>query len=101
MKTLAIFVISDRHMEYVFPLAQAAHREGVMVRVHLLGSGVRLVRQEAFGQLAALARISICSESAQFFEPDGQLAQAELQEKFVPAGEMARILRQCDRHLFI
>lgn len=100
MKTLAIFVISDRHMEYVFPLAQAAHREGVMVRVHLLGSGVRLVRQKAFDRLTALARISICSESAQFFELDGQLAEED-QEKFVPAGEMARILRQCDRHLFI
>ena len=100
MKTLAIFVISDRHLEYVFPLAQAANREGLTVCVHLLGSGVRLVRQDAFDQLAALARISICSESAEFFEVDRQLAQ-ERQEKLVPAGEMARILRRCDRHLFI
>ncbi len=100
MKTLGIFVISDRHMEYVFPLAQAALREGLMVCVHLLGSGVRLVRQEAFDRLAALARISICSESAEFFQVDRQLAE-ERQGKIVPAGEMARILRSCDRHLFI
>lgn len=100
METLGIFVISDRHLEYVFPLAQAAQREGVRVCIHLLGSGVRLVRQEAFEQLAAFACISICSESAEFFEVDCQLAQ-ERQEKLVPAGEMARILRRCDRHLFI
>ncbi|MBI5550365.1 MAG: hypothetical protein HY911_02580 [Desulfobacterales bacterium] len=100
MKTLGIFVISDRHVEYVFALAQAAHLEGLMVCVHLLGSGVRLVRQAAFGQLAALARISICSESAEFFQVDRQLAK-ERQGQIVPAGEMARILRRCDRHLFI
>ncbi|MBI5062690.1 MAG: hypothetical protein HZB87_04265 [Desulfatitalea sp.] len=100
MKTLGIFVTSDCHLEYVFPLAQAANREGLAVCVHLLGTGVRLVRQEAFDRLSTLACISICCESAEFFKVDGQLAK-ERQEQLVPAGELARILRRCDRHLFI
>ncbi len=100
MKTLGIFVISDRHLEYVFPLAQAANREGLAVCIHLLGPGVHLVRQEAFDQLPDLARISICSESAEYFKvncllpPEGRAA-------LVPAGDMARIIRMCDRQLFI
>lgn len=100
MKTLGIFVISDRHLEYIFPLAYAANREGLTVCIHLLGAGVNLVRREAFAELADLARISICSESAESFKVMRRLAQ-EQKEALVPAGEMARIIRRCDRHLFI
>lgn len=100
MKTLGIFVVSDAHLEYVVPLAQAAVREGLTVCVHLMGSGVRLVQQDAIDQLAPLAHISICSESAGFFKVDRELSQ-DRPKTLVTPGEMARMLRRCDRHLFI
>jgi hypothetical protein len=100
MKTLGIFITSDRHPEYALPLAKAARDQGLKVCIHFSGSGVRLVRRMDIDQLAAFAEISVCRESAAFFQVDHQLTDAR-RRTLVPSGRMAQIMRMCDRQLFI
>jgi predicted peroxiredoxin len=100
MKTLGIFITSDRYPEYALSLARAASDQGLMVRIHFTGSGVRLVRHNYFDQLTAFAEISVCRESAAIFQVDHQLAN-ERRRALVPSRRMAQIIRTCDRHLFI
>lgn len=100
MKTLGIFITSDRYPDYALALAQAARNQGLMVRIHLSGSGVRLVLRTDFDQLEAMAQISVCRESANVFHVD-HLFERRREQALVPARQMARIVSTCDRHLFL
>ena len=100
MKTLGIFVGSDRFPEYFRNLAAAAGEKGLNVRLHFFGSGVRLVPGTAFDKLPESLRVTICLESAVKMLPDagpGTVWHAWL----VPPEHMTRIIQDCDRHLFI
>ncbi len=101
MKTLGIFITSDRFPEYVIALAQAARNQGLTVRIHFTGSGVRLVQRAEFDRLVMLAHhVSVCSESAASLQVDGQF-KIRRPRILVPSKRMARIIGTCDRHLFI
>ena len=100
VKNLGIFITSDRFPEYALPLAQAASRRGLMVRVHLTGPGVRLVQEAGFEQLAALGAVSICRESATRFLGVDYIENL-LPGLLVPPHHMAWIIQACERHLFI
>ena len=99
-KNLGIFITSDRFSDYAVPLARAARKRGLMVRIHLTGPGVHLVRDAGFEELTVLGSVSICRESAAKFLvidhienlPPGLL---------VPPHHLAWILRKCYRHLFL
>lgn len=100
MKTLGIFILSDRHPDYLLPLASAAGAKGMATHLHFAGSGVRLVPGMDFDRFPALTRMTICSDSARSYQVDGHL-DARFRQWVVPAEWIARIVRQCDSHLFI
>lgn len=100
MKTLGIFVGSDRFPEYFRALVGAAGEKGLNVHLHFFGSGVRLVPGIEFEQLPGSLRVTICRESAVKLQLDtGSKTPWHLW--LVPPEQMARIIRECDRHLFI
>ena len=99
MKTLGIFITSDQYQEYAAALARAARRQGLTVRMHFTGSGVRLIERPEFEQLAALAHhSSICRESAAWFQVEDRIQGPQT---LPPFRQMAGIIRMCDRYLFI
>jgi hypothetical protein len=100
MKTLGIFVGTDRFPDYLQALAEAAGERGLNVRLHFFGSGVRLVPGTEFDRLPDASKVTICRESAAGLHLDGE-PQAPWRRWLVPPGHMARILKMCDRHLFI
>jgi hypothetical protein len=100
MKTLGIFVGSDRFPEYFQSLAGAAEAKGLNVHLHFFGSGVRLIPVIEFDQLPASSRVTICRESAAGLELDAG-PDAPWRRWLVPPEQMARIIQVCDRHLFI
>jgi hypothetical protein len=100
MKTLGIFVGSDRFPEYFRALAMAAGNKGLNVHLHFFGPGVRLVPGIKFDQLPESSQVTICRESAAKLELDAG-PDARWRRWLVPPEQMARIIRVCDRHLFI
>jgi hypothetical protein len=100
MKIFGIFIISDRHPDYLWPLARAARGKGLITHIHFAGSGVRLVPGADFNLLPASTQITICRQSVELFQVDRQL-EARWSNWLVPSDQLARLIRQCDRHLFI
>ena len=100
MDTLGIFITSDHYPDYLWALASAARDKGLRVRIHFSGSGVRLIRTADLNQLPVWAQITVCRESAVLFQVERQL-EAHRPQWLVPSGRMARLIRECDRHLFI
>ena len=100
MGTLGIFITSDHYPDYLWALASAARDKGLMVHIHFSGSGVRLVSADDLNQLPSWAQITVCQESAALFQVDRHL-QAHRPQWLVESGRMARLIRECDRHLFI
>lgn len=100
MKTLGIFIGSDRFPEYFRDLAAAAEAKGLNVHLHFFGSGVRLVPGTEFDKFPESLRITICRESAVKLLPVGGPG-TPWHPWLVPPEHMACIIRECDRHLFI
>jgi hypothetical protein len=100
MKTLGIFVGSDRFPEYFRDLAAAAGDRGHNVHLHFFGSGVRLVPGIEFGRLPANSMVTICRESVARLQLDAG-PKVPWRRWVVSPGQMARIIRACDRHVFI
>jgi hypothetical protein len=100
MKTLGIFIGSDRFPEYFRDLAAAAGDRGLKVHLHFFETGVRLVPEIEIDRLPATSKITICSESAVRQQLDAG-ANVPWRSWLVPADRMARIIRACDRHVFI
>jgi hypothetical protein len=100
MKTLGIFILSDHHPDYLWPMVRAARSKGMITHIHFAGSGVRLVPGADFNLLPASTQITICRQSVELFQVDRRL-EARLSHWLVPADQLARLIRQCDRHLFI
>lgn len=100
MDSLGIFITSDHHPDYLWPLARAAREKGLTVHLHFSGSGVRLVHPVDSNQWSAWAQITVCRESAALFQVQRRL-EAHRPQWLVPSGRMARLIRECDRHLFL
>ena len=100
MDTLGIFVTSDRYPDYWWALARAAGAKGLMVHLHFSGSGVRLIPTTDLNELSVWARITVCRESAALFQVDRSI-KSHRSQWLVPSSRIARLIRECDRHLFI
>jgi len=100
MKTLGIFVTSDRFPDYALLLARAAIERGLRVWIHLSGSAVRLIGRAEFKTLAAADQVKICRRSAALFEMEERL-EIQRPDLLVPPQQMGRMIAMCDRHLFL
>ncbi|MEE8415855.1 MAG: hypothetical protein V3S05_06250 [Desulfobacterales bacterium] len=62
-ETLGILVSSDRHLDYIIKLTEAAHAKGKEVLIFFTGNGVLLTQSPEFEQLAGKAKMSLCDVS--------------------------------------
>ena len=62
-ETLGIFVSSDRHLDYIIKLTEAAHAKGKKVLIFFTGNGVLLTQSPEFEKLAGKAKMSLCDVS--------------------------------------
>jgi hypothetical protein len=60
---LGILVSSDRHLDYVNKLTNAAHEKGKDVYIFFTGKGVLLTQTPEFTQLVGKAKMSLCDVS--------------------------------------
>lgn len=100
MANLGILITTDGHAAYAREIVRAACDKGHGVRIHLIGSGVKIVTDAVFKPLGDWAQVTICRHSAE------QLGLAENIEQRYPhmltADQgMADIIVGCDRHLVL
>ena len=60
---LGILVSSDKHLEYVVNLTDAAHDKGKEVEIFFTGKGVLLTQSPDFTRLVGKAKMSLCDVS--------------------------------------
>jgi hypothetical protein len=100
VKTLGLLVTSDRFPDYVVHMVRAAHAKGLLVRIHMTGSAVRLMHHPEVAALAPIANISICRRSAADYQvTDHGGASGGSFRLF--SDQIARFIEGCDRHVVL
>ena len=70
---LGILVSSERHLDYVIELTNAARAKGKDVQIFFTGNGVRLTQTPEFEQLVGNAKMSLCDVSFKAQGLDGDV----------------------------
>ena len=70
---LGILVSSDKHLDYVNKLTNAAHEKGKDVLIFFTGEGVLLTQSPEFTQLVGKAKISLCDVSFRALGLEGEV----------------------------
>lgn len=101
--SLGILVSSDRHLDYVVKLTQAAHQKGKKVELFFTGTAVKLCFEPDFAKLVGLARLSICDVSFRangFHGREDQVPGVGFKD-FATQARNAEMAAACDRYLVL
>lgn len=98
-KTLGIFVSSNKHLEKVKNLCQAARKKGVEVTVFFTHLGTLLTQDLAFAELEGLAHLSLCNVG---FESHGLKPPVPgISDKdYATQARHGEMLEDCDRCVY-
>ena len=101
--TLGILVSTDKHLDYVVELVNAAHKKGKETQVFFTGSAVFLTVEPDFAKLEGKAKIWICDVS---FRSNGLHGREEEVpgvgfKDFVTQGRNAEMLADVDRYVVL
>ena len=97
-KTLGIYVSSDRHLDMVISVCEAAKRKGVEAKVFFTHIGTRLCKDPRLNELGKVATIALCKVG---FE-DNKLSRKEAlvdDKAFSSQSWHAEMIYDCDRYL--
>lgn len=97
-RSLGIFVTTDRHMDKIIGLAQAAKAKGVENVIFLTHRGVLLTQHERFGELVTLGRLSLCNvgfESHKLTKPVTGLSDKD----YATQARHGEMVEDCDRYV--
>jgi hypothetical protein len=100
-ETLGVLVTTDKHLDSVIELINAAHENGKQVQVFFTGAAVHLTVQPDFAKLAGKAKIWICDVS---FRANGLHGREEDVpgvdfKSFATQGRNAEMLAESDRYV--
>ncbi|MEJ2642546.1 MAG: hypothetical protein P8010_23575 [Desulfosarcinaceae bacterium] len=99
--SLGILVTSDRHLDYLVHLVEAAHKKGKAVQIFFTGRAVKLGFEPDFAKLVGISRLSICDVS---FRANGFHGREEEVpgvgfKDFATQARNAEMAAACDRYL--
>ncbi len=98
IEKLGILVGTDRHMEYVLNLTDAACNKGKKVEIFFSGAGVRLTQCEDFEKLIGKARLSVCDVSFRALGFSGPVPGVGFKD-FATQARNAEMINACDRYV--
>ncbi len=96
--TLGILVNTDKHFDYVFQLAKAAHGKGIETRIFFTGQGVLLTQRQEFKRLVGLARLTVCEVSFRANQLSGEVPGVGFKD-FATQAVNAEMVAECDRYI--
>jgi len=99
--SLGILVTSDRHLDYVIKLTEAAHKKGKAVQIFFTGKAVKLGFDPSFAKLVGLAKLSICDVSFRangFHGREDEVPGVGFKD-FATQARNAEMAAECDRYI--
>jgi peroxiredoxin family protein len=95
---LGILVSSDKHLDYVIHLTEAAHAKGKEIEIFFTGQGVLMTQSEDFKKLVGKAKMSLCDVSFRALGLKGDVPGLGFKD-FATQAKNAEIIKNCDRYL--
>ena len=98
---LGIMVSSDKHLDYVVNLTEAARNKDLLVKIFFTGRSVLLTQKDAFKQLVGKAQLYVCDVSFRSNGLEGREVPGVGFKEFVTQARNAEMLEECDRYLVL
>ncbi len=95
---LGVLVSSDRHLDYVINLTDAAHAKGKEIEIFFTGKGVLLTQSPEFSQLVGRAKMSLCDVSFRALGLEGDVPGFGFKD-FATQAKNAEIIKNSDRYV--
>ena len=95
---LGILVSSDRHLDYVINITDAAYAKGKEVEIFFTGKGVLLTQAAEITKLVGKAKMSLCDVSFRALGLEGDVPGFEFKD-FATQAKNAEIVKNSDRYL--
>jgi predicted peroxiredoxin len=97
---LGILVSSNKHLDYVIALTNAAHDRGKSVQIFFTGRGVLLTQKPEFEQLVGKAKLSVCDVSFRANGLSGDVPGVGFKD-FATQARNAEMIKSCDRYVVL
>ena len=96
--SLGVFVSSDKHLDKLIRLCQAAKKKDVQVTIFYSHLGTLLTQDPRFGELEGMAKMSICNVG---FESHGLKPPVKgIGDKdYATQARHGELLEECDRYM--
>ena len=95
---LGILVSSDKHMDYIIHLTDAAVKKKKAVEIFFTGQGVLLTQSPEFKKLIGKAKISLCDNSFRALGLEGDVPGLGFKD-FATQAKNAEIIKTSDRYV--
>jgi len=102
-ESLGILVTSDRHLDYVINLTEAAHKKEKTVQIFFTGDAVKLGLTPDFKKLVGKAKLAICDVSFRalgFLGREDEVPGVGFKD-FATQARNAEMSAECDRYLVL
>ena len=95
---LGIMVGSDKHLDSVINLTDAAYAKGKTIEIFFTGYGVYLTQRPEFEQLVGKAKLSVCDVSFRAYGLTGDVPGVGFKD-FATQARNAEMMNKCDRFI--
>jgi predicted peroxiredoxin len=99
-KKLGILVSSNKHLDYVVNLTDAASNKGLDVEIFFTGQGVTLTQEQDFEKLVGKAKMSLCDVSFRALGLKGDVPGFGFKD-FATQAKNAEIIKNSDRYIVL
>lgn len=95
---LCILVGTDKHLDWVVKLTDAAYAKGKKIAIFFTGAGVKLTQEDAFKTLVGKAKLSVCDVSFRALGLSGEVPGVGFKD-FATQARNAEMINDCDRYV--
>ena len=95
---LGIMVGTDKYLDHVINLTNAAHEKGKQIEIFFTGSGVKLTQNPRFEELVGKAKLSVCDVSFRGYGLSGDVPGVGFKD-FATQARNADMINRCDRYV--
>ena len=95
---LGILVGTDKFLDHVIHLTDAAYNKGKQIEIFFTGAGVLLTQKSDFARLVGKAKLSVCDVSFRGLGLSGDVPGVGFKD-FATQARNAEMINACDRYV--
>jgi len=97
-KSLGIFVSSDKHLDKIIALCQAAKTKDIEVTIFFSHLGTLLTQDPRFGELEGLAKMSLCNVGFESHNLKPPVVGID-EKDYATQARNGEMIQDCDRYV--